>query len=141
MIDVELTMSVPFVLLSAYNSLRKRLLDAVVDSVLVAVQTREVVLRTLDSQYGPIFVRLRAQAEALHVDICEKRNVLLIEQDISDLNEAFVTATHTLTAYGVPVQHLNQLVSALKSNNPALRVSGKCAVILLLSFIELDSDG
>lgn len=138
MIDVEIVMSQPFVLMAANNTLRKRLLDNIVDTPLVAVQTREVVLRTLDSQYGPIFARLRRQAESLHVDICEKRNSLLIERDTKALNSFFVESTRGLINYGVPKQHLDQIVSAIHSNSPVLRVSGKCAALLLISYIELD---
>jgi hypothetical protein len=139
MIDVERVMSQPFVLLSQFNTLRQRLLNAVVDTQNVSVKTREVVLRTLDSQYGPIFARLREQSAALHVDICEKRNVLLIEDETAVLNTFFLEAVKSLTAYRVPKQHLDQLMSAIRSNSPVLRVSGKCAALLLFSYIELDA--
>lgn len=139
MIDVEVVMSQPFVLMATYNTLRARLLEDIVDTVLVAVQTREVVLRTLNNQYGPIFARLRPQAASLQADICEKRNVLLIEQDTGILNPFFIEAVQSLVQYQVPKQHLDQLVSAIRSNSPVLRVSGKCAALLLISFIELDA--
>jgi len=138
MIDVEIVMSRPYVLLSEYNTLRRRLLDNIVDTRLVAVQTREVVLRTLDSQYGPIFARLRSQSKALHVEICEKRNVLDIEADLESLNPFYLEAVRGAIQYGVPKQHLDQISSALISNSPVLRVNGKCAAVLLFSFIELD---
>lgn len=139
MIDVEVVMSQPFVLLSTFNVLRSRLLEEIVETVLVAVQTREVVLRTLNGQYGPIFARLRPQKKSLQVDICEKRNVLDVEDDTKSLNSFFIEAVQSLVQYRVPKQHLDQLVSAIRSNSPTLRVSGKCAALLLFSFIELDA--
>jgi hypothetical protein len=139
MIDVEEVMSSTYVYMAPYTTLRKRLLDHVVDSVDVAVQTREVVLRTLHSQYGPIFARLTPQLPLLEVDICEKRNSLDIEADLADLNPFYREALRELRDYRVPVQHLVQLDSALTSHSPILRVAGKCAMILLTSYLELDS--
>ena len=139
MIDVEAVMAVPYVFMAAFTTLRKRLLDHVVDSIEAPVQTREVVLRTLNSQYGPIFARLTPQLPLLEVDICEKRNSLDVEEDLSDLNPFYREAVRSLSAYRVPVQHLAQLDTALTSNSPILRVAGKCATILLISYIELDS--
>ena len=139
MIDVEAVMAVPYVFMAAFSTLRKKLLDAVVDSLEASVQTREVVLRTLHSQYGPIFARLTPQLPLLEVDICEKRNSLDVEADLSDLNPFYREALRSLNVYRVPVQHLAQLDTALTSNSPILRVAGKCATILLISYIELDS--
>jgi hypothetical protein len=139
MIDVESVMAVPYGLMAKYSTLRKRLLDHVVNSIEPPVQTREVVLRTLNSQYGPIFARLTPQAPLLEVDICEKRNSLDIEADLVALNPFYREAARSLSEYRVPVQHLAQLDTALTSNSPILRVAGKCATILLISYIELDS--
>ena len=139
MIDVEVVMAAPFTVMSDYNTLRAKLLESVVDTPLVAVQTREVVLRTINNQYGPIFARLRSQRDTLQVDICEKRNSIDVETDTAFLNSFFLEAVQGLTRYRVPKQHLDQLVSAIRSNSPVLRVSVKCASLLLISFIELDA--
>lgn len=141
MIDVEIVMSQQYVLMSPYNTLRKRLLDDIVNTDLVAVQTREVVLRTINSEYGSIFARLRPQKASLQVEICEKRNVIDIEADLETLNPFYVSALRGLTGFGVPKPHLDRIETALLSNSPIFKVVGKCATILLISFIELDANG
>lgn len=138
MIDVELIMSAPFQYMAQFNMLRKRLLNSVVDTEIVAVQTREVVLRSLNTLLGPIFLRLAPQKASLQVLICEKRDCPAIEADILDLSPFYLSAARDLQPYNVPTQQIELLVSALESNNPVMRVAGKCATILLIGFIEMD---
>ena len=138
MIDVELVMSRPFVHMAAYNSLRQRLLDEVVYSVLPAVQTREVVLRTLNTLLGPMFARLAPQKSTLQVLICEKKNSIDIENDLTDVSSFYGPAVESLLRYNLPSQQIELVKAALMSNSPIMRVAGKCATILLCSFIEMD---
>lgn len=138
MIDVEIVMSKPFTYVPQINTLRQLLLDAVVDTTLVEVRTREVVLRTLNTLLGPIFVRLSSQKPALQVRICEKRNSLDIEADLEVAVNFYLAATRDLPRYKVPSQHVELLIAALQSNSPVMRVAGKCALILLYAFIETD---
>lgn len=138
MIDVEVVMSRPFQAMSAYNTLRQRLLDDIVYSVLPAVQTREVVLRTLNTLLGPMFARLTPQKAALQVLICEKKNSVDIESDLSDVSPFYSAAAESLIQYNLPPQQILLLKAALTSNSPIMRVAGKSAVILLCSFIEMD---
>jgi hypothetical protein len=139
MIDVEIVMAQPFTTLTSYNTLRRRLLNSVVSTSLAGVQTREVVLRALNTPLGSIFARLSNQKKSLQeAYICEKRNVVDIEEDTRDLNYFFVDAAKLLFDYGLAKQHVDFLVAALNSNSVIMRVSGKCAVILLASFIEMD---
>jgi len=138
MIDVEITMSTPFVYLSQFNMLRKRLLNSVVDTELLPVQTREIVLRTLNTLLGPIFARLASRRKALQVAICEKRNSPAIEADLGEVTAFYTSAVRELISYKVPQQQIDLLVAALESNSPVVRVSGKCATILLMAFIEMD---
>jgi len=138
MIDVEVVMSRPFTYMIPYNTLRKRLLDHIVDTELVAVQTREVVLRSLNTELGPMFLRLAPRKKGLQVPICEKRNSIDIEKDLEYLNPFYLNAAQQLFDYGLPQQQITLLVAALKSNSPILRVAGKCAVILIAAFTEMD---
>ncbi len=138
MIDVEQVLAVPFTHMSAYNILRKRLLDDIVATELVAVQTREVVLRSLNSLLGPMFYRLSPQKKALQVLICEKRRSTDIEADLVDLSSFYLSGARDLATYQVPTQQIDLLVSALESQSPVMRVAGKCATILLAAFIEMD---
>lgn len=141
MIDVEVVMSRPFTYMVPYNTLRQRLLNAVVDTNLVAVQTREVTLRSLNTLLGPIFLRLAPQKKSLQVLICEKRNSVDIDNELSDLNPFYLDAARQLFDYGLPQQQVDLLVAALTSNSPVLRVAGKCAVILVAAFTEMDYHG
>lgn len=138
MIDVEQTLAVPFTYMTTFNTLRARLLEDVVDSVLVAVQTREVVLRSINSLLGPMFFRLAPQKKALQVLICEKKDSISIENDLADLNSFYLSAAQSLYGFQIPSQQIDLLVSALESKSPVMRVAGKCAVILLAAFIEMD---
>lgn len=139
MIDVEITMSQPFVVMSDWDKLRARVEKAIVDTDLVAVQTRETVLRSLNNQLGPIFQRLASQKKDLQVLICEKRNSVDIERDLQDLNPIFVDKIPQLIMLGVQKQHTDLLLSALRSNSVIMRVAGKAATILLVSFMEMDA--
>lgn len=137
MIDVEIVMSQKFVVMSGWERLRARVEKDIVDTDLVAVQTRETVLRSLNNQLGPIFQRLASQKKFLQVLICEKRNSVDIERDLQDLNPVFVEMIPTLMAQGVQKQHADLLLSAVKSNSVIMRVAGKAATILLVSFMEM----
>lgn len=139
MIDVEITMSQPFVVMSDWDKLRARVEKAIVDTDLVAVQTRETVLRSLNNQLGPIFARLSPQKKFLQVIICEKRNSVDIERDLQDLNPIFVEKLPNLVSLGIQKQHVDLLLSALRSNSVIMRVAGKAATILLVSFMEMDA--
>ena len=138
MIDVEQTMAVPFRYMTPYNTLRKRLMDDIVDSVLIAVQTREIILRTLNTLLGPMFARLAPQKKSLQVIICEKRTSTAIEDDLLDLAPFYLGAAQDLSNYAIPPQQIDLLVSAIQSKSPIMRVAGKCATILLIAFIEMD---
>lgn len=139
MIDVEIVMSQPFTYMAPFNTLRKRLLDAIVDTDKVAVQTREIVLRSLNTSLGSIFVRLAPQKKDLQVLICEKRNSNDIEADLLSLAPFYLDAANQLFDYGLPRRQIDLLEAALESNSPVLRVAGKCAVILIASLYELDN--
>lgn len=138
MIDVERTMSVPFQYMTQFNTLRKRLLDYVVDSIQLPVQAREISLRSLNTLLGPMFVRLSPQKKSLQVFICEKRDSPSIEADLLDLAPFYISAAQELYSYSIPQQQIDLLVAALESNSPVMRVAGKCATILLIAFIEMD---
>lgn len=140
MIAVETTMSQQFLNISAaYNVLRMRLLDAIVGTDIPAVRTREVVLRVMDSDLGAIFERLGASKEDLQANICEKRNSLAVLADLGYDMPFYSNAANALSTYGVAPSSINLIVSAVESNNPAQRVAGVCAVILMVSFMELDA--
>lgn len=137
MIDIEIVMSQPFTVMADWEVLRARVQKAIVDIDLVAVQTRETVLRSLNNQLGPIFTVLLPQKKYLQVLICEKRNSVDIERDLQDLNPNFVEKLPRLTGLGVQKQHIDLLLSAIRSNSVIMRVAGKAATILLVSYLEM----
>jgi hypothetical protein len=139
MIDVEIKMSQTFSTMSEWEYLRARVEAAIVSTPLVEVQTRETVLRALNSTLGPIFQRMAWQKDDLQVLICEKRNTVDIERDLQDLNVVFVKMLPRLSIHGVEKQHVDLLLAAVKSNSVIMRVAGKAATILLASFLELDA--
>ena len=139
MIDVEVIMSKQFILLEQYNGLRVALMDHIVDTELVAVRTREVVLRTLNGMLGPIFARLTPRKKSLQVIICEKRSSVDIDSDLAKLDPFFRASIVDLRKYSVPPQQVSLILSAFDSASPVLRVAGRCATILLYSYIEMDA--
>lgn len=141
MIDVEIVMSQPFTYMGHLETLRKRLLIRIVDIDNAAVQTREVVLRVLNNILAPIFARLTPQTKDLQVTICEKRNSLDIESDLSALNPFYLEGAKSFLRYGLPQQHVELLVSSLNSNSPVVRVAAKCATILVAAYMEMDNAG
>jgi hypothetical protein len=139
MIDVEIVMSQPFPILEDWNYLRARVEEAIVDIDVAAVQTRETVLRAINGQLGSIFQRLASQKKDLQVLICEKRNSVEIERDLQDLNTVFVQKIPELISLGIQKQYTDLLLSSIRSNSVIMRVAGKAATILLVSFIEMDA--
>jgi len=146
MIDVETVMAAPYTYLNQFNPIRKRLLDNIVNDTYqqapiqsaLAVQTREVVLRVLKTSLGPIFARLTPRKKQLEADICEKRNSITIENALGNVTPTYLNVLQALGPYGVPRPQIELLRAALESQSPVLRVSGKCATVLLLSYIEMD---
>jgi len=139
MIDVEVRMSQPFATLSFLERERVKLLEALVDTTLWAVRTRDGVLRVMNGDMGAIFARLLSQKKYLQVLICEKRRAIDIDRDVSWLDRSFLTGLEQLKQYGIQEQHIALMRSALQSSSPIQRVAGRCAVILIAAFLELDA--
>jgi len=139
MIDVECVLGVPFKGLYKYNTLRKRLLDFIVRTALVQVQTREVLLRVLNSELGPIFARLQPRKASLQATICEKKSSLVIDQELKDYDTGYIEAARDLRNYGTPEPQIIFFEEALKSSNASLRVASRCAIVLLYAYIEMDN--
>ena len=140
MIAVEQRMALPFTVTKASidtELLRNRLLDHIVDTTLIAVRTRETVLRSLSSPVGPLFVKLTPLRSELQVLICEKRNSIDIDNDLLYLDPMFEKAALSFENYGIQRPSITMLVDALRSNSPVLRVAARCGVILTAAFIEL----
>jgi hypothetical protein len=139
MIDVEVRMSTPFVTLRFLERERVKLTDALVLSTSWPVKTRDAVLRVMNGDLGSIFTRLYPQKDSLQVLICEKRRALDIDSDITWLDRSFLSGNAKLTSYGVQEQHVALMRSALQSESPIQRVAGRCAVILISAYLELDA--
>ena len=137
MTDLEVRMAQPFSILSAIELQRKTLLNYVVDTHLLAVRTRECVLRTVNSDLGPLVTNVYQERDLLQALICEKRRALDIEADIVERGVDYVSAAQLLQVYGLQEPQVVVLEAALKSNSPIVRVSGKCAVIVIATLIEL----
>jgi hypothetical protein len=137
MVDVELAMSQPFTVMTSAESLRKMLLEHLVESPFVAVRTRECVLRVLNSNLGPLFVFVNPRYATLKTLICEKRNSLLIDRELSSHDFQFEQAMHDLEIYGVNKSNVDVLLDGLKSTSPIVRVAARCALVLAASLLEL----
>lgn len=138
MIDVEVRMASPFVTVSFLERERVKLTDALVDSTLWTVKTRDVVLRVMNGDLGSIFTRLYSQKKGLQALICEKRRALDIDNDVTWLDRSFISGNAHLLGYGIHEQHIALMRSALQSESPIQRVAGRCAVILVAAYLELD---
>lgn len=139
MIDVEVRMSQPFVSISFLERERVKLLEALVDTPLWAVRTRDDVLRVLNGDLGAIFARLLPQKKYLQALICEKRRAIDIDHDVRWLDRSFVAGVQRLLQHGVQEQHILLMRSALQSESPIQRVAGRCATILIAAYLELDA--
>ena len=140
MIYVGWRMSRPWTVYPRQDHLRFLLLNSVTGSELKAVQTREVVLRVMNNILAPIFARLYPQKKGLQATICEKRSATLIENDLAQYQRKYMDLLRMLPPLQVPVQQKELLRNALESSNPALRVAGKCALVLLVSYMQMDLD-
>lgn len=138
MIDVEIVMAKPFTYVTEFNKLRAYVLGKIVTTRLTTVQTREVVLRAMNNILGPMFARLLPRKKEIQVLICEKRNSVDVENDLGFLNQEFLEALTAFKKYNIPRQHLDLLSAAITSHSPVVRVAGKCAMLLLASYIEMD---
>jgi hypothetical protein len=138
MIDVETRMSQPCVTIQDAEKLRYHLLKNIVDTSNPAVQTREVILRVFNSNLNAIFTRLADQRQTLQVTICEKRNSLYIDEDVKVLDRFYMQVLPRLMDYGVNRQNVDLISAALSSNSAIMRVAARCAIVLLVAYIELD---
>lgn len=139
MIDIEVRMSRPFVSMVFLERERVKLLEALVDTTLWAVRTRDGVLRVMNGDLGAVFTRLLPQKKYLQVLICEKRRAIDIDRDVVWLDRSFVSGVERLLQYGIQEQHIALMRSALQSGSPIQRVAGRCAVILIAAYLELDA--
>ena len=135
----EILMSKPFTMLTPFNTLRRRLLDAIVDTDLVSVRTREVTLRCINGSNQALFPRLYTKRSDLQARICEKRDSVSIYEDLASLLPFYITGANDLCTYGLSKQYAQTIVAALQSNSPVVIVEGMCAVILWASFLEYDA--
>lgn len=136
MIDIEIRMSQPCLTIPDAEKIRQHLLQKVVTSPQVAVQTRETILRVLNSNLNAMFLGLVPQAKDLQVLICEKRNSLDIDDDLKVYNIFYSQVSSKFTAYGVRSQHVTLIQDALKSNSAIMRVAARCAVVLMVAYVE-----
>lgn len=138
MIEVEERLSRPFVTTVFLERGRVELLKKLVNSELVAVQTRDALLRVINGDLSAIFGRLYSQKKYLQVLICEKRRAIDIDSDVGWTDRDFLGSLERLSAFGVIPQHLLLLRDAFESENPIQRVAARCAIVLLAAYIELD---
>jgi hypothetical protein len=137
MIDVEIRMSQPCLTIPEAERIRQHLLLHIVDVNDVAVQTRETILRTLNSNLGPMFFKLYTRAKGLQVEICEKRNSLIIDEELKANDVFYRQVVESLRTYNVTKQHLDMMSDGLKSNNAIMRVAARCSVVLMVTFVEM----
>lgn len=138
MIEVEQVMAQKWGSFVQYDHLRVSLLDNIVDTDLIAVRTREVLLRSINGMIGPVFARTFPQKKSLQVTICEKRNSVLVDAAINYKDPYYRDAIRDLAKHRVPQQQRELLLASLESNSPIIRVSGRCAIVLLYSYIQMD---
>jgi hypothetical protein len=140
MIDIEIRMSQPLLRIPEAERLRQHLLLHIVDINNVAVQTRETLLRVLNSNLGPVFFNLNPKWQSLIVLICEKRNSLDIDNDLKVYDVFYSQVLSALRKYNVLPQHVELIAAGLKSNSAIMRVAARCAVVLLVAYVEVGLD-
>jgi hypothetical protein len=137
MIDIELVMAQSFTVMTGAETLRKMLLEQLIDINLVAVQTRECILRTLNSNVGPLFTTVNPRQEDLKVLICEKKNTVVIDKALLVHDFQFKQGIESLESYGVTKMNVKVLLEALESSSAILRVAARCAFILSATLVEM----
>lgn len=138
MIDVEIRMSQPCLTIPEAERVRQHLLTHIVDINNAAVQTRETVLRVLNSTLGAAFFKLYAISKSLQVEICEKRNSLVIDEELKVNDVFYKQVINSLRRYNVSKQHLDLMLEGLTSNSAIMRVAARCSVVLMVAFVEMD---
>jgi len=136
MIDIEVRMSQACLTIPEAERIRQHLLQHIVDINNVAVQTREVVLRVMNSNLRAMFLSLVPIASELQVLICEKRNSLDIDYDVKYEDQFYTQVLSTFARYGTRPQHVDLISDALKSNSAIMRVAARCAIVLMVAYIE-----
>ena len=136
MIDIEVRMSQACLTIPDAERIRQHLFQYIVDINNPAVQTREVVLRVMNSNLRAMFLGLVPIAKELEVLICEKRNSLDIDNDVQYEDRFYSQVLATFVRYGTRPQHVDLISAALKSNSAIMRVAARCAIVLMVAYIE-----
>lgn len=139
MIPIEVTMSRPFTRISQMEELRTRLLTHLVGTPLVAVQTREAVLRVLNSNLAAMYPAILSIQESLKVLICEKRNSIPIDRELLPYDTRCTNGVVTFKDYGVIEPHVQLILEGLDSQSPVYRIAARCSAILTAAYIEAAS--
>lgn len=136
MLPIEVTMSRSFARVSQMEELRTRLLTHLVNTPLVAVQTRETVLRVLNSNLAAMYPALLQIQKSLKVLICEKRNSIPIDRELYPFDARWKNGVRTFGDYGVIMPHVNLILEGLESQSPVYRIAARCSAILTAAYIE-----
>lgn len=136
MINIEVRMSQACLTIPEAERIRQHLLAHVVDINNAAVQTREVVLRVMNSNLRAMFLGLIPVAKELEVLVCEKRNSLDIDDEVKYEDQFYTQVLSTFARYGTRPQHVDLISAALKSNSAIMRVAARCAIVLMVAYIE-----
>jgi hypothetical protein len=136
MIPIEVVMSRSFTKMSHMETLRARLLTHVVDTPLVAVQTRETVLRVLNSNLAAMYPAILPIKTSLKVLICEKRNSIPIDQELRPYDSQWKDGIRTFIDYGVIPPHVDLILEGIDSQSPVYRTAARCSAILTAAYIE-----
>jgi hypothetical protein len=136
MIPIEVVMSRTYTKMAHMEVLRARVLKHVVDTPLVAVQTREVILRVLNSNLGAMYPALLPIQASLKVLICEKRNSIPIDRELAFLDSQFKQSIQRFNQYGVFPAHIALMADAMESSSAVFRDAARCAAVLTAAYIE-----
>ena len=129
-------MSTSFSKMTQMDQLRARLLQHIVDTPLVAVQTREVVLRVLNSNLAAMYPAILSIKASLRVLICEKRNSIPIDRELRPYDALWKDGVRTFVNYGVMPPHVDLILEGLDSQSPVYRTAARCSAILTAAYIE-----
>ncbi len=136
MISIENTLSQPFTKMVRMENLRTRLLAQLVDSPLVAVQTREAVLRVLNSNFSAMYPALLTIQTSLRVLICEKKNSIVVDTALLPFDTQWKDEISTFTRYGVIEPHTSLILEGIDSESPIYRIAARCAAAITAAYIE-----
>jgi hypothetical protein len=136
MVPIEEVIATPFTMMDDFEIFRAAILNKLVEVDFPAVQTRELLLRVIETPLVALFPELDTQRESLQANICSRRRSVDIEADLQEITPFINNTVRMMGRTNAQMYSLDRIQEYLESNTPVARVAGKCAIILYAAYRE-----